>query len=87
MPLYDYICPACGLKENIWAKMNEQLKLCPDCDNIMERTICYNAANILCDIEPYMDQHMVSQAEPDPVLVKSRQHKKQLLKERGLVQK
>jgi putative FmdB family regulatory protein len=84
-PIYDYLCPFCGERKDIWAKMDEKLKLCEICESIMERLM--SPSNIICDIEPYLDPHMASQTKPEPVLVKSRQHKKQLLKERGLVQK
>ena len=85
MPIYDYNCPTCGVKEDIWAGVSEQLKICDDCGNIMKRML--PLCSVICDIEPYLDPHFSSQEDTNPVLVKSRQHKNQLLKERGLVQK
>lgn len=69
MPIYDYQCPECGEKQNLWAKIDEKHLSCPDCGEPMRRLI--SASNIICDIEPYLDGHM----GPDPVPVFSRQDK------------
>ena len=81
MPIYDFSCPAHGTMFDIYAEINEREKQCPLCDSVMTRLFPLSV-NISPDIQPYIDEHMGK----DPVYVKSRKHKKQLLKERGLVQ-
>jgi putative FmdB family regulatory protein len=78
MPIYDYLCADCGMKENVWAGMHEMERAC-DCGQIMHRIA--SPTRLILDIEPYLDTEM--DAVPQPV--KSRQHKNQLLAERGLV--
>ena len=78
MPIYDYECSACGSIVDVWAGIEETEKLhC--CGNWMRRLI--SAPNINPDFEPYMDENL----GPDPILVKSKQHRRQLMSERGLV--
>jgi len=81
MPIYDYQCPHCGIKTNVWAHINDDCLPCPDCGQPMTRLI--SPAHIIPDIEPYQDKEMGH----EPVVVKSRQHKKQLLRERGLIER
>jgi putative FmdB family regulatory protein len=81
MPIYDYNCPKCGDKYDIWAKIVEYDLDCPVCGEKMKRLL--SASNIICDIEPYLDGHMAQ----EPVPVFSRQDKARKLKERGLVTK
>ena len=78
MPLYDYECPLCGVQTDVWAGIDETEKL-HGCGNWMKRLI--SAPRISPDLEPYWDENMGQ----DPVYVKSKQHRKQLMGERGLV--
>lgn len=78
MPIYDYECPNCGTQRDIWAAIDENEKLC-GCLNWMKRLI--SAPRINPDLEPYWDENLGK----DPVYVKSHQHRKQLMGERGLV--
>lgn len=79
MPLYDYICPACGRQDfDIFARF-EDVRACK-CGSAMDRKL--PTPNILPDIEPYLDTDMGH----EPVYVSSRREKKRLLKERRLVQ-
>jgi putative FmdB family regulatory protein len=80
MPLYDYECPECGLKEDIWAKISENFIECPSCGKGMKRLI--SAPGVICDIEPYIDWNMAQEG----VQINSRQHHKQEMKERGLIE-
>ena len=82
MPRYDYRCIECGVIEELWRRMTdlEMAHRCIRCGGDMIRLI--SAPNIRCDIEPYVDENMGH----EPVHVESRQHKKQLLKERGLTE-
>lgn len=79
MPLYDYICNACGRQDfDVFGKHDSEHK-CP-CGTVMERKI--PMPSILPDIEPYVDHDMGH----EPVYVSSRREKKRILKERKLVQ-
>ena len=80
MPIYDYECPNCGKVMDVWAHIDDQEKL-HFCGNWMKRLI--SLANINPDFQPYLDENLGQ----DPVYVKSRQHRKQLMSERGLVDK
>lgn len=80
MPLYDWDCPTCGKVENVAAGMLERKKTCPVCASLMTRRFSFNV-NISPDYEPYMDENL----GPEPILVKSRQHRRELMRERGLV--
>lgn len=83
MPLYDCKCPNCGEIEDIWARINEINPKCPRCSREMERLI--SPTRIICDIEPYFDDNLAdSKTSPQGQWVKSRQHKRQLLKEQNL---
>lgn len=78
MPIYDYECQKCGIKE-LWAKIDELNITCQNCGREMQRLI--SPTNIICDIQPYLDGHMGQ----NPVPIYSRQHKNEELKKRGLV--
>lgn len=78
MPIYDAECPKCGVIE-VWGKINE-VSVCK-CGRNMTRLI--SPTRINPDIQPYVDMDM----EYTPTLVKSRQHRDQLLKEKGLYAK
>ena len=80
MPRYDFICKRCGKPATKWLRLAEYDKLqrCFDCGNILKRLI--SCKNIICDIEPYLDEDIGPVGSGEPVFVTSRQHKKQLLK-------
>lgn len=69
---------------------------CPKCYKLLETYSCEcgwkkiipnRATNIICDIEPYFDENLAdSKKSPQGQWVKSRQHKRQLLKEQGLAE-
>lgn len=80
MPLYDYKCTNCIREDlDVVAKPDQYERVCGTCGGAMERQL--PTPSIIPDIEPYLDEHMGH----EPVYVKSRQHKKALLRERGLV--
>jgi putative FmdB family regulatory protein len=81
MPIYDYLCPRCGEVSDIWAHINEERKVHEECGSTMTRLISPTRCNP--DYAPWMDENLSGQ-DGKPVLVKSRRHHKQLLKERGL---
>lgn len=37
MPIYDYDCPKCGKKTDVYAKMNDETLPCPQCNSTMKR--------------------------------------------------
>lgn len=80
MPIYNYNCHKCGEKHDVWAKIEEQLKTCPDCGLPMIRLFS-PPTNIITDIEPYFDDNIGSGGS----WVTSRQHKRALMKQEGLV--
>jgi len=80
MPIYDFECPNCGICPDIWAKIAEVELKCPKCGKIMKRLI--SPSNIQCDYE-YLD-HNISAT---PLYIKSRQHRRQTMREKGLYEK
>jgi putative FmdB family regulatory protein len=81
MPLYDYECVNCGTVDDVFAAVIDTTLPCPRCDDVMTRLFSFNV-NVQPDLEPYVDDQMGH----EPVYVKSKQHRKQLMKERGLVE-
>lgn len=77
-PIYDFKCPDCGVIPNVWAKMDESYTKCPKCGILTQRLI--SPANVSPDMKPYLDPNLGH----EPVYVESRQHRKRLMKERGL---
>ncbi len=80
MPLYDCNCPNCGKITDIWAKITEIEVLCPTCGAKTTRLI--SGPSVIPDMEPYVDYNMAQEGVP----IKSRQHWKQEMKSRGLVE-
>ena len=87
MPVYEFQCQECGRTRDVHRaiKNRSERVLCDICQTngvsvIMRRIV--SRPNVICDIEPYMDDNMGE----TPVHVESRQHKARLLKERGLAE-
>ena len=82
MPIYEYQCGKCKAVKNEFRAIDDRNN-CPECCNQSMKKII--SSNVRPDIEPYVDIHMLG---PDrPVYVKSRQHKKQLMKEHNVREK
>lgn len=81
MPIYCYHCPVCGEVDNIWAHTNEDRKIHEECGNTMRRLI--SLSNVNPDYQPWVDENLCGQ-DGEKILVRSRRHQAQLLKERGL---
>tara|TARA_R100000049_G_C1879387_1_gene36278 strand:- start:231 stop:488 length:258 start_codon:yes stop_codon:yes gene_type:complete len=83
MPNYDYKCPNCGNEVEMFLHMSE-LNLpvnCGKCNGAeMKRQI--GPANIREDYKPYLDENMTH----EPIYVKSRQHRRELMKQHKLVE-
>ena len=83
MPIYDYECKNCGIIENIWAKISEEIVPCPHCGEPAWRII--SASNIQCDIEPRWEENIAHPKHaPHGHYVTSRQHRDELLKKYNL---
>jgi len=80
MPLYDYECHNCGTISDVWAKMDEQEKLC-SCGEWMTRLI--SAPNIAPDWEPYFDENLAA-PHCDGQMVMSRQDRIEKMGRLGL---
>ena len=84
-PIYDVNCPNCGIVEDVWAKISEIDVLCPNCGAETARLI--SATRIICDLEPYFDENLADpKKSPHGQYVTSRQHRKKLMKEQGLME-
>jgi len=79
MPLYDFACPICGIIEAS-VKIGVEKTACQRCGSQMQRLFS-PPKNIICDLEPYLDENIGH----EPIYVKSKRHKRGLLKEKGLV--
>lgn len=77
MPIYDFEC-RCGKVSEHYAKIDEKELPC-ECGKMMKRLIT-TRYNVHPDFEPYLDEHIGT----EPVWVKSKQHRKQLMKEYGV---
>lgn len=80
MPIYEYRCPTCG-------KLAEQFN-CMDnhkngpicCGEVMRQKL--GSYYVHGDFQPYVDHNMADK----PVVVKSKQHRKQLMKEHNVTE-
>tara|TARA_R100000789_G_C2907268_1_gene122215 strand:+ start:283 stop:537 length:255 start_codon:yes stop_codon:yes gene_type:complete len=82
MPNYDHKCPKCKEIVELYLHVSE-LSLpvnCSHCGVEMKRLI--GATNIQEDYEPYIDENMGH----EPVYVKSRQHRRELMKQHKVVE-
>jgi hypothetical protein len=77
--IYPFKCDVCEKSEEHWMKVSEyQVPDC--CEQPMRRIFGHN---IVKDLEPYLDENLTS----DPVWVKSKQHRKELMREHGVIEK
>ena len=76
MPTYDFKCDSCGKQEAIFMKLADYKA--PDCCGQKMKQIIGCA--IVKDVEPYLDENLADK----PVWVKSKRHRKQLMKEHGV---
>lgn len=81
MPLYDFSCTNCGPVKDVFAKMEDMEVPCPKCGEDMQRLFS-PTRNIIADLEPYLDENLGH----TPVYVKSKRHKRDLLKRANLVE-
>jgi len=79
MPLYDYECPKCGVVADVYAKMDEREQACPHCATLMRRLVS-TRYSVVRDMAPHYDDNLQS-------WVKSKQHRAELMRRKGLVEK
>jgi putative FmdB family regulatory protein len=84
MPIYDVKCPQCGELTDIWAKIEEFKAKCPMCGKETQRLM--SPTNIQCDLTPYFDENLADKKDIHGKWVKSRQHRKNIMKDQGLVE-
>lgn len=85
MPIYDISCPKCGEIKDVWAKIADEHLSCPYCGMKTSRLI--SPTKGICDIEPYFDENLADSKKcPYGQWVTSRQHRKQIMKEKGLAE-
>ncbi len=84
--LYDVKCDKCGGIQEIVRTVAERDKDLPRCcGEDMHRII--SRQNVHPDFEPYLDDNIAStQDNYQPVWVKSKKHRRQLMKEHGVVE-
>lgn len=76
MPLYDFRCPRCGATKTEIFRMDKLPDGIPcGCGAEMKRIY---SVSVIPDIEPYVDYHI--SADGMPVYVRSRQHKRELMR-------
>ena len=87
MPYYDLKCQKCAVThENVFARIGDvESMVCHLCGGDTRVLLSPFAAH--CDIEEYLDENLASADDGKPVHVKSKKHKRELLKERGLFEK
>lgn len=82
--MYPFECPECGWKIETFRKiaMRDASTGCR-CGAEMVRTIA--RPNINPDYEPYQDPNLVPMHKTGAVWIKSRKHRNEVMRERGLV--
>lgn len=87
MPIYEYECQAedCDNRVTEYRHMvaRNTPAHCAKCGGVMPRAI--ERPNVNPDYEPYLDEHLVPSGYTGPGnWVKSRQHRRELMKQYGL---
>ena len=80
MPIYSYKCEKCEKIQDLTKKIDDRDD-CPECCGQTTKKIITNF-KVHPDFEPYIDENISDR----PILVKSKKHRLQLLKENGLIE-
>lgn len=80
MPTYDFFCQQCSKQEEIFMKLADYKA--PECCGQKMKQVIGNY-HVVGDLEPYVDENIGN----EPVLVKSKRHRRQLMKEHGVQEK
>lgn len=79
MPFYDFRCKQCGKEEEVFMKFEDWKRpLC--CGDEMTQVYSHR---VNPDLEPYLDPNLGEK----PVYVKSKRHRRKLMKEAGVVER
>lgn len=78
MPVYAYKCAQCGRQEDKFNKMADHKNGPECCGKVMRQH--FESIKVIPDFEPYVDYNISDK----PVLVKSKQHRKELMKRNGV---
>lgn len=84
MPRYDYECSVCErLEEMIFSVAEKPDEIeCVACGGTMRSVI--SAVQVLGGNHPVWEPYWDHNLDVEPIMVKSREHRRQLMKERGL---
>ena len=85
MPIYDFLCEQCGTTLiDQWAKIEEDRLPC-GCGHTLVRQIGATRSNP--DWQPYYDEHLCVMGQQQGTVVKSRQHRTEVMRRLGVVDK
>lgn len=80
MPTYEYKCPHCSKIEEKFNCMDNHSDGPVCCGETMRQH--YGSYHVVPDLKPYVDENIGDK----PVLVKSKQHREQLMKENNVTE-
>lgn len=80
MPHYDFSCPICGKTQEVFMRIADYRA--PICCGGPTNPVLGNYS-VIKDFQPYLDKNITDQ----PVLVKSKKHRQQLMKQYGVTEK
>ena len=81
MPIYTYQCSKCGKEIEEVRKMKDHALEKPcECGGVFKQVMSWTY--IAEDFEPYIDENL----GPDPIYVKSKRHRRELMARAGLVE-
>jgi putative FmdB family regulatory protein len=81
MPIYEYKCKKCGSTKDKFNRMVDHKKGPRCCGKVMGQH--YGNYYVVGDIQPYLEENIGDK----PVVVKSKKHREQLMKENGVYEK
>lgn len=83
MPLYDYFCDKCNFQFDDFRRViDREFTNCPQCGTLSKKIFSKN--RFIKDLfVPYVDTNLFH----DPVFVESKNHRKELMKKAGVVEK
>ena len=86
MPIYEYECPGSHRSE-VFSTIEERVHqaVCPYCGQIALRVM--SACTVVGAGDEHIDENLTDARDKKPFVVKSQAHKRQRLKDLGLVQK
>ena len=79
-PTYDFQCDSCHKQEEVLMKLADYKP--PECCGQKMKQVIGNY-HVVPDLEPYLDENIGK----EPTWVKSKKHRRQLMKENGVMEK